>query len=75
MSTIATPAPGKALPRLNQAAVATILLSAGAIAGALTIWYVAISPTLYRPTGSGILRGIYVAAFVTAGVIRLVAPV
>src|SRR5262245_43567902 len=41
--------------------------SVGALAAALTAWYVVDSPTLYRPTGTGILRGVYVAAYAATG--------
>src|SRR5262249_34085905 len=51
----------------TRVTVVTAAACVGAVAAALTVWYAAKSPILYRPTGTGLVRGLFVAAYVAAG--------
>jgi signal transduction histidine kinase len=70
MTSVATHAPTERA-RLDRVAAVTALACAGALAAALTAWFVTRSPILAAPVATGVLRGVYVAAYAAVGAYTL----
>src|SRR5215467_1646777 len=66
MATTAAPASAQTAGALRAYAIAGLLL-AGAVASAVTIWFVARSPIVVNAEWVGIVRGVLVAVWVGAG--------
>jgi signal transduction histidine kinase len=71
MTSLATSLPTTEQSSLRRAAVVAGIVVVGGAAAVLGGWYVSRSPILYRPTASGVTRGLYVAAYVAAGAYTL----